>query len=135
MFKVVFLIVVFLAPCAEAADIAHLNNIKAMVSEVDHKSVAQWLADARKTKYPETNLKIKEAMARTYVDIVREQKVQGIKKKEWLYSKIALNMAYMQFGGSDADHGAGLDRLIRQKLKQHLPAGIVNETGFHFSLE
>lgn len=116
-------------------DIEELTKIKGMVKDVDHKPLAQWIKEVEKTQYPRLNIVIKEAMAKAYVDIVKEQAVVDIKKKEWLYSMVALNMAYLQFGGGDSNHAPDLDRLIRRKLKGYLPAGIVSEQGFHYSLD
>lgn len=118
-----------------AADIDHVKAIKAMISDVDHKPLAAWIDELQSSRYPQLNISIKEAMAKAYVDIVRDQGVVGLKKKEWLYSMIALNMAYMQFGGGDSNQAPELDKLIRRKLKSYLPPGIVDKQGFHYSLE
>ena len=76
-------------------------------------------------------------MAKTYADIVREINVEGQKKKEWLYSMVCLNMAYLQFGGSQGKSGSTteLNRLIRQKLKKYLPPELLKQPGFAYSLE
>lgn len=115
------------------ADVARVKEIRELVYEVQKKSWQQMVEAIEKTQYPKVNLAIQEAMAHTYADIVREQNVQGQGKKEWLYSMIALNMAYFQFGG-DKDSAGGtknLNKLIRYKLKTYLPAGIFNDPGFH----
>jgi hypothetical protein len=46
---------------------------------------------------------------------------------------VALNMANMQFGGASSDKP--LNKLIVQKLKEHLPPNFVNQPGFRYSLE
>ena len=76
-------------------------------------------------------------MAKTYADIVREVNVEGKKKKEWLYSMVCLNMAYLQFGGSQGKSGSTteLNRLIRRKLKGYLPPNALKRDGFFYSLE
>ena len=122
-------------PPLNEEDINQLKKIKEMLKDVDHKPLAQWIKETQKTQYPRLNISIKEAMAKVYIDIVRDHKVEGVKKKEWLYSMIALNMAYLQFGGGDSNKAPDLDRLIRQKLKGYLPSGIVSKQGFHYSLE
>ena len=101
------------------------------------KSLWESISELEKTRHPEINLEMKEAMARTYVDIVKEINVQGQKKKEWLYSMVCLNMAYLQFGGSQGKPGSTteLNRLIRQKLKEYLPPNALQQPGYVYSLE
>jgi hypothetical protein len=115
---------------------ARVQSIHEIVSEIEKKSVKQMINEIEKTAYPEVNLIIKEAMAHTYADIVKEENVQGQHKREWLYSMIALNMAYFQFGGDkDSSGGAkNVNKLIRYKLKTYLPANIFNRPGFHSNL-
>ncbi len=146
IFIVIILVLFFFPFHAEAKSYKnHLNQVeiervkvfKAMIDEVDKKSLDQMIADLEKTSHPLLNLEIKEAMAKTYVDIIREEKVSGRPKKEWLYSMIALNMAYFQFGG-DKDSASGsknLNKLIRSKLKEYLPVNIYTQVGFHASIE
>ena len=76
-------------------------------------------------------------MAKTYTDIVREINVKGQKKKEWLYSMVCLNMAYLQFGGSQGKYGSTteLNRLIRKKLKEYLPGDVFKQSGYLHSLQ
>jgi glycogen operon protein len=90
-----------------------------------------------KSRHSETNLEMKEAMAKTYTDIVREFNVVAPKKKEWLYSMVCLNMAYLQFGGSQGKYGSTteLNRLIRQKLIKYLPPDVLKKTGSLHTLE
>jgi hypothetical protein len=117
-------------------DIARLKAVREIVYDVEKKSLRQMIDAVEKTQYPEINLEIKEAMAHTYADIIREQNVQSQPKKEWLYSMIALNVAYFQFGG-DKDSAGGtknLNKLIRYKLKTYLPLNIFNQPGFHCAL-
>lgn len=98
---------------------------------------SQTTKELEKTGHPETNLCMKEAMAKTYADIVREQDVQGKGKKEWLYSMITLNMAYLQLVGTEAGGKAdtALDLLIRRKLKFYLPQDIDSKPGFRYSVD
>ena len=117
-------------------DIERVKIVKETVGEVEKKPLSQMIGELEKTTHPEINLAIKEAMAHAYADIVHEQNVQGQGKKEWLYSMIALNMAYFQFGG-DKDSAGGtknLNKLIRYKLKMYLPPEIFNQPGFHAAL-
>ena len=136
---IIFLCVAFSAHASKIhgrltpEDIERVKAFKGLVHEVDAKSVHQTVAELEQTSHPLLNLEIKEAMAKAYADIVREQKVVGLKNKEWLYSMVGLNMAYLQFGGSK--NAEPLNKLICQKLKAYLPANIVNAQGFHFSLD
>jgi hypothetical protein len=93
--------------------------------------------EVEKAPHPLINLQMKEAMAKAYTDIVKEINVEGQKKKEWLYSMVCLNMAYLQFGGSPGKYGSTteLNRLIRQKIIQYLPVNALKQPGFVYSLE
>ena len=117
--------------------VERLRTVKQMLAEVDDKSLRQTIDEMEKAGQPQVNLAIREAIAATYSEIVQEKNVVDQGKKAWLYSMVTLNMAYLQFGatkesGSSSDP---LNRIIRRKLKEHLPAGIVNHPGFHISLE
>ena len=117
-------------------EVGRVKDLRQMTIDVEKKSLQQMIDELVKSSHPDINLIIKEAMAKTYVDIVQKEHVQGQYKKEWLYSMIALNMAYFQFGG-DKDSAGGvqnLNKLIRQKLKMYLPPNIFNQPGFHASL-
>lgn len=125
---------------AESLNVTQVERLKAvhlLLADVDSKSFSQMKAELERSQDSSMQLDIKEAMARAYADIVREQQVKGKGKKQWLYSMVALNMAYFQFGGSkDSAAGAtNLNKLIRQKLKTYLPAGIFKRPGFHTSVE
>ena len=86
---------------------------------------------------PQIQYFIKRAMANTYSDLVKEYNVKGEKKKEWLYSMVCLNMAYLQFGGDKGKYGSTteLNRLIRIKLIQYLPPEMLKQQGFLYSLQ
>ena len=115
------------------SEIERVKVVKQMLYEVDKKSLQQTIEELEKTGYPDLYVYVREAMAKTYLDIVREQDVQSQKAKEWLYSMITLNMAYLQLGGT---HNAEvLNRQICQKLKAYLPADILNRPGINYSME
>ena len=120
-----------------APDIERLKGVKALLGGIDKKSLQASIRELEKTRHPHTNLVMREAMARTFTDIVKEVNVEGQKKKEWLYSMICLNMAYLQFGGSQGKRGSTseLNRLIRRKLKEYLPPDLFHQSGFLYSLE
>jgi hypothetical protein len=144
----IFIIFMFLAGFAHAEgnytrrhltgqEIERVRIVKELLDGIDTKSLQETINELEKSRYPQLNLAMKEAMAKAYTDIVREIKVDGQKKKEWLYSMVCLNMAYLQFGGSQGVPGSTteLNRLIRQKLKEYLPSHVLNQAGFLYSLE
>jgi hypothetical protein len=120
-----------------AQEIERVKAVKELLYGVDTKSLQQTINELEKSPHPLINLQMKEAMAKAYTDIVREINVEGQKKKEWLYSMVCLNMAYLQFGGSLGKYGSTteLNRLIRQKLKEYLPPNALKQPGFVYSLE
>ncbi len=113
--------------------IERVRQYKSLISDVETRPLQTIITELEKSDYPLLNLKIKEAMARTYVDIVNEEKITGTPKKRWLYSMVALNMACLQFGGTDSS--TPLNKMILRKLKANLPADIQDQHGFHLSLE
>ncbi len=119
------------------AEIERVKGSVQIVQEVDRKPLHQIIEDLEKTGHPRTFLHMREAMAKTYADIVREQDVQGQGKREWLYSMISLNMAYLQFVGTKGKRktDTGLDMLICSKLKEYLPSDIDSQPGFHQSVD
>lgn len=119
------------------SDIERVKVVKTLLDGIDTKSLQETIDELEKTRHPQINLQIMEAMAKTYTDIVKEIDVKGQKKKEWLYSMVCLNMAYLQFGGSQGTSGStsSLNRFIRQKLRQYLPLNALKQQGFLYSLE
>jgi hypothetical protein len=120
-----------------ASDIERVKAVKVLLYDVDTKSLQETIDELEKTRHLQINLQIREAMAKTYTDIVGEINVKGQKKKEWLYSMVCLNMAYLQFGGSQGKSGSTteLNRLIRRKLKEYLPLNVSEQPGFIHLLE
>ncbi len=120
-----------------APEIERVKVFKGLLDDVDKKSLRQTIEALEKTGNPPLYIQMREAMARTYADIVRDQNVEGQKKREWLYSMVALNMAYLQLGATQdaAGHTTSLNRLIRRKLKAYLPPDVFIQPGFHYSLE
>lgn len=118
-------------------EIERVRVIKEMLAGIDKKSLNETIVELEKTRHPLMNIQMKEAMAKAYTDIVREVDVEGQKKKEWLYSMVCLNMAYLQFGGGKGTPGdtTSLNRLIRQKLIEYLPSNISKQSGFLYSLD
>jgi hypothetical protein len=118
-------------------EIQRLKAVKVLLYGVDKKSLQATIEEVEKARDPQISLQMKEAMARAYTDIVKEINVQGQQKKEWLYSMVCLNMAYLQFGGSQGKYGSTteLNRLIRRKLTEYLPPNALKQPGFVYSLE
>ena len=118
-------------------EIGRVRAVKELLAGIDKKSMQETIDELEKSRHPEINLRMKEAMAKTYGDIVKEINVEGQKKKEWLYSMVNLNMAYLQFGGSQGKAGSTteLNRLIRQKIKKYLPADLLKQLGSLYSIE
>lgn len=119
------------------AQIERVKACKALLGEVDGKSLQSTIDDLESRPYSEENLQILEAVAGTYEEIVREQNLMDLAQKERLHGMIRLNMAYLQFGGSEDTVGgaSGLNYLICRKLKTHLPAAIWSHPGIFHSME
>ncbi len=119
------------------SEIERLKACQESLIGVDLKSLEQSITELEKTAYPQINLQIKEAMVRTYQTIAEEQGVSDLAKKKWLYSMVALNMAYLQFGGERPPKGqsAVLNSIIIKKLKENLPAELINKPGFLYTME
>ena len=118
-------------------EIQRVKAVKELLQGVDTKSLQETIDELEKSRHPLLNLQIKEAMAKAYTDIVKEINVVDEKRKEWLYSMVNLNMAYLQFGGAQGKYGSTteLNRLIRKKLKEYLPPHLLERLGSAFSLE
>ena len=118
-------------------EIDRVRQVKELLSGVDTKPLRETIKEIEKSKHPQTNIELQEAMAHAFLDIAKENNVEGIKKKQWLYSMVCLNMAYLQFGGTLGKYGSTteLNRLIRQKLIAYLPRNINTQPGFLNSLE
>jgi hypothetical protein len=137
-------IFVFLATSAHAygshltlQEIERVKAFKGLLGGIDKKSLWETINELERSRHPQVDLEMKEAMAKAYTDIAREFNVEGQKKKEWLYSMVCLNMAYLQFAGKQGNSASttDLNKLIRQKLKEYLPSDILNQPGFIYSLE
>jgi len=118
-------------------EIERVKAAKELLIGVDSQPMWKTIEELQKSRHPLVNIEMKEAMAHAYTDIAQEFKIDGQKRKEWLYSMVCLNMAYLQFGGAQGKSGSTteLNRLIRQKIKDYLPANILNQPGFIYSLE
>jgi len=118
-------------------EIQRVRDVKDVLDGVDKKSLRETIKELEKSRHPLISLEMKEATAKAYVDIVKEINVEGQKKREWLYSMVCLNMAYLQFGGSPGKYGSTteLNRLIRQKLIKYLPPNALQQPGFVYSLD
>lgn len=115
--------------------VERVKAFKQLIKDVDTKSLQQTIDDVSAMKDPSLELELQEAIARTYADIVQEHKVTEQKTKEWLWSVIKINMAYLQLGGQKDESTNGLHVIIRQKLREYLPSDILRQPGFLYKLE
>jgi hypothetical protein len=116
-------------------DLERVRTFKELIRDVDVKSLEQTIHEIEIASYPELELQMREAIAKTYADIVREQKGIDQAQKEWLYSMVTINMAYLQFGGKQDDSGTALNMIIRKKLREYLPSDVFTHPGFLQKLE
>jgi len=114
----------------DSRDMERIRALKDLIRDVDRKSLAQTIHEIENADDPRLELQKQEAIAKTYADIVLQEKVVDQRQKEWLHSMITINMAYLQFGGSGDDSGNGLHRLIRNKLRDYLPPEVLTHPGF-----
>jgi hypothetical protein len=119
------------------AQVKRIKICKENLRGVDDESLEETMDRIAQTDYPEENLKILEAVAKTYAEIVVENKVQGDANKRWLRGMIQLNMAYLQFGGNIPKGGQtqALNQLICRKLRHHLPEELFKHKGLFHSLD
>ena len=117
--------------------VQRLKECERLLDGVSKETLAKRIDGLEQSRYQEEDLRILEAMARTYAEIVQEQQVIGQEKKEWLYNMIALNMAYLQMGGLDVHKSSetALNKLIQSKLRRYLPADLTNDQNMFYSLE
>ena len=113
-----------------APEIEHVKAFKKLIRDVDGKSLMQTIAEIETAANPQLELQMQEAIAKTYADIVLEEKVGDLKQKEWLYSMVTINMAYLQFGAKQDDSGNALNRMIRKKLREYLPPEVLSSPEF-----
>lgn len=118
-------------------EIEKVKEIRQILFDIDHRASHHIIEELERTPYPSTSLNMKEAMAKTFAQLVQEQDVQGQDKKQWLYSMITLNMAYLQFVGTKhyKNTDTALNMLIRRKLREFLPADIDSQPGFIQSVD
>lgn len=120
---------------AGALSTGQMDRVQAcrrLLGGANERTAAQISADLTRSAFPEENLQILEAEARTFAELVLEQGVTDPAQKEWLYNMIALNMAYLQFGGINIKQSDDkvLNKMIRRKLREHLPAALQENKKF-----
>ncbi len=141
-------VIVALAPAVYAGNVERAGRLspeeqervrvlKLLVRDVDTKSLQETITELEESADPRFTLRLREAMARTYADIVRDRNITDQKQKEWIYSRVAMNMAFLQFGANEFDAGksGSLNSLIHRKLKEHLPPEILSRPDFRYRLE
>ena len=115
------------------SQVERVKAAKTLLNGVDGLPLAKTISELENNPSPEGNLQILEAVAQTYGELVSEQGVDGLAKKQWLYSMVQLNMAYFQFSGGQTQKKASTtNQLIQRKLKRHLPPEIYSNSAiFH----
>lgn len=117
-------------------DLKRVRESKPLISQVDQRSLQRMIDELEETDCPPMNAVILEAMAKTFDDIVRDQKITDQEKEDFLYSKIKLNMAYLQLtGGQIKGDKDPLNRLIRFKLKEYLTDDVLTDPRFFHKVE
>lgn len=112
-------------------EIGYVKESRTLVRDVDPRSLQKTVDELEAVECPQIQAVIFEAMAKAYDDISRENNVAEQKKKEWLYSKIKLNMAYLQLtGGNFKGDGDALNRRIRYLLKEYLGPEVLQHPAF-----
>ena len=113
-----------------------LSEARHILAEVDPRSEEAIARELLTTPYPEENLQIYEAVARTYLDLVTRKEIVDPQAKTQLFNKIRLNVAFLQFGGSPASGtGKKMDVWIRQTLVRHIPAELLGSPALFHSLQ
>jgi len=116
-------------------EIERVRAFKQLTAEVDKKTIEQTVEELETADNSALELQKHEAIAKAYAEVVVEKKVTDLKQKEWLYSMVAINMAYLQFGAQVDDSGNALNRLIRRKIRENLPPEALNHPGFRFEVK
>ena len=113
-----------------------LKAYKSAIRDVDGMTLEEDVRRLEISDQPEHALRMLEAIAAVYREIVAEESVSGQARKEWLHSMVALNMAYMQLSGNPNVRGdSGLNILILKKLRENLPPDTLQYLQSQKSLE
>lgn len=114
-----------------------LQVCERLLDGVDKHGFKEKVRDLDNTRFPEENIKLIEAVAQTYAEIAQEQGIEKPETKEWLYSMVELNMGYLQLGGSKLNQvrDTALNKLIRRKLKERLPAELLANEEIFYTLD
>jgi len=118
------------------SQVERLETCVRLLSDVDPQDFAARREGLERGTYTEANLVLLEAVARTYSEIIEEQGITEQERKEWLYSMVTLNMGYLQLGGSKVrQRDSALNLFIRQKLKSHIPARLLENQDLFYPLD
>lgn len=113
-----------------------LKDYKSLIREVDGMGLQEDIRRLEHSGYPEQTLQIMEAMARTYIDLIREQNIEAPADRKWLFSMVQLNMAYMRLAGSPDVQGTNpLNRMIIKKLRSYLPEDLMRHPAFFDAMD
>ena len=119
----------------EASQVERIHKVQSLLGEVDGRGAQEIINDLNASASPEGQLQILEAASWTYRDLVEQLKVEGPSRKQWLYSMVLLNVAYLQFGGDINAYDSDLNVLIRKKLKSYMSDALIQQSGLFHSLE
>jgi hypothetical protein len=113
-----------------------VHNAKMLIKDFEPRSVEDIAKELRGTSSPEGNLRIFEAVAATYRDLVTNGNINGDKGKKDLYDQIRMNVAFIQFGGNPNERGANqVNRWIRQALLKYLPRDLMSDKDMFYSAD
>lgn len=117
-------------------DLQRIIRAKALMMDAEKRSADEIRSEFEESGYPQQQLQIYEAIAKTFRDIVADYKENTAEARVRLLDKIRMNMAYFQFGGSKSEKegGSELNRLIQRKLKEYLPKDIWDDPNVFHSL-
>ena len=139
--NLIFILSILLIPLQVGAaslspqQIARVQEVKKLLGAVEPRPVDAIVEELSRSRFPEGQLQILEAVAQTYRDMLIEFTDKSKDKKEWLYSMVRLNMAFFQFGGSSEQNDTGLNITIRRKLKKYLSPELLANPKLFYSLE
>ncbi len=109
-----------------------------LLMDIKSQSVDGMLTRLEASSDPEANLQILEAIAKTYVRLVSDLKIEKAEDKESLYGRISLNMAFLQMGGVNPAAGESrqpLNRLILRTLRSYLSEALIRNSDLFYTLE
>lgn len=106
-------------PALDAGQFSRLRAVKFILNDVDVRSIEEMARDLQKTSFPEGHLRLLEATAKTYNDLIHDYPQATRERKKWLYGMVQLNLAYLQLGGGETAATSALNTLIQRTLLKY----------------